>query len=54
MTDQPTLSAHAELSMILQRYDHGGMPEGVAARVAELRRLIARIASTSAFDRSVK
>jgi hypothetical protein len=43
MTPQPTLSPSAELQMILARYDGGCMPDGVAKRVAELRRMIAEM-----------
>jgi hypothetical protein len=38
---QPDLPPAAELASLLARYDTGAMPPGIAARVAELRRIIA-------------
>jgi hypothetical protein len=37
---QPILTAAQELATLLARYDTGAMPPGIAARVAELRRLL--------------
>jgi hypothetical protein len=38
---QPILTDAQELATLLARYDTGAMPPGIAARVAELRRIIA-------------
>ena len=37
---QPTLTPAQDLATLLARYDTGAMPPGIAARVAELRRII--------------